>query len=154
MDSVYEIITQWLNSILLELKDEFPHPFTILEPDRIPLPEDYPRSEGFPDFTAGGIFSSPNDMTTTLMGGQVKHTKFKSIYIRKRFKLVDSRKDNEKFFEKLARKIRDRNLDSDFPRDGRDWKEISVNAGIYPSQRDSAEEFADYLCPLKLVYIE
>ena len=152
--SVYESVTQWLNSILLELKDEFPHPFTILEPDRIPLPEDYPRSEGFPDFTAGGIFSSPNDMTTTLIGGQVKHTKFKSIYIRKRFKLVDSRIDNEKFFEKLARKIHERNLDYNLPKDGRDWKEISVNSGIYPSARDEANVWADYLVNLKLVYIE
>ena len=154
MDSVYETITKWIGSILNELQNEFPHPYSILEPDRIPLPEDYPRSEGFPDFTAGGIFSSPNDMTTTLMGGQVKHIEFKSFYLRRKFKLVDSRKENEKFFERLARKIHERNLDYNLPKDDRDWKEISVNSGWYPAQRDTAETWADYLVNLKLVYIE
>jgi len=152
--TVYESVVTWLGSILLELQNEFPHPFSIIEPDRIPLPNDYPRSEGFPDFQAGGLFSSPNDMTTTLMGGQVKHTDFKSFYLRRPFKLVDSRKENENFFEKLAKSIHDRNLDGNLPQDGRQWKSIEINAGIYPAQRDAAETYADYLCPLKLVYVE
>jgi len=148
--TVYESIVTWLGSILSELQNEFPHPFSIIEPDRIPLPNDYNQT----DFQAGGLFSSPNDMTTTLMGGQVKHTDFKSFYLRRPFKLVDSRKENENFFEKLTKKIHERNMDCDMPKDGRQWKEITVNSGVYPAQRDSGELWADYLVNLRLVYIE
>ena len=148
--TVYESIVGWLSDIINELKAEFNHPFCVIDPEKIPLPTDYPGL----DFQAGGIFSSPNDISSVLMGGQTKRTDFKSFYLRKKFKLADSRKENEKFFEKLARKIHERNLDYNLPKDGRDWKEISINAGIYVAQRDTAGEFADYLCPLKLVYVE
>jgi len=148
--TVYKSIAQWLNLILLELKEEFSHPFTAIEPENIPLPADY---SGL-DFQAAGLFSSPNDITTTLIAGQIKHTDFKNFYLRKPFKEVDMRKENEEFFEKLARKIHERNLDSDFPDDGREWRSISINAGIYPAQRDEANKYADYLIPLRLVYID
>ena len=148
--SVYVSIVSWLNSILLELKDEFPHPFTIIDLEKIPLPSDYPQI----DFQAAGLFSSPNDLTTELMGGQVKHTDFKSFYLRRPFKEFSSRLENENFFEKLAKKIHERNLDSNFPHDGRWWSAIKINAGTYPAQRDEASLFADYLIPLKLIYLD
>ncbi len=93
-------------------------------------------------------------MTTELMGGQTKYTAFKSFFIRRPFKEFSSRLENENFFEKLSKKIRDRNLDSQMPVDGRDWKSITINAGIYPAQRDESSTVADYLVPLKLIYIE
>jgi len=149
--TVYEsIVNQFLNPILLELRNEFPHPFTIIDINNVPLPSDYPGI----DFQAAGIFSSPNDLTSTLMGGQVKHIDFKSFYLRRPFGEHQSRKENEAFFERFARKIHERNLDSDMPQDGRDWKSITINAGIYPAQRDEANRWADYLVPLRLVYIE
>jgi hypothetical protein len=149
METVYESIANWLNSILLELRSEFPHPYTVLDVEKIPLPTDYPGIE----FQAGGIFSSPNDMTAELMGGQVEHTDFKSFYLRRPFNEFSSRLENEAFFERLKQKIHERNLDWNMPVDGRDWKSISINAGVYPAQRDEAGSVADYLIPLKLIYI-
>jgi len=148
--TVYESITSWLNSILLELKTEFNNPFVILDLEKIPLPTDYPGI----DFQAGGIFSSPNDISSELMGGQTKRTDFKSFYLRRPFKEFSSRLENEAFFQKLAKSIHERNLDSNFPQDGRQWHRIEVNSGWYPAQRDEASNFADYLVNLKLVYIE
>jgi len=150
MNTVYVSIVNWLNEILLELKKETDHSFTVIDLERIPLPSDYPQV----DFQAAGLFSSPNDQTSTLMGGQVKYTSFKSFFLRRPFKEFSSRLDNENFFEKLAKRIHDRNLDGNLPKDGRQWKEISVNSGVYPAMRDTAETYADYLIPLKLVYIE
>jgi hypothetical protein len=147
--TVYQTIVEWLNQILLELKTEFPHPYTIIEPEKIPLQEDYP---GVP-FQAGGIFSSPNDISTTLMGGQVKHTEFKFFYLRRPFNECDSRVENEGFFERLREIIHEKNLDCAMPVDGRQWKEINVNSGIYPAQRDEGNRWADYLVPLQLIYI-
>jgi len=150
MASVYQSIAEWLNSILLELLEEFPHPYTVIDVENIPLPSEYPGL----DFQAAGLFSSPNDMTTVLMGGQVRHTAFKSFYLRRPFNKFETRAENEAFFEKLARKIHDRNLDWNMPKDNRDWKSISVNAGIYPAQRDEANLWSDYLIPLRLEYTE
>jgi len=147
--TVYESIESWLNSILLELRNEFPHPYTMIDVNNIPLPTDHPGI----DFQAAGLFSSPNDLTTELMGGQVKHTDFKSFYLRRPFGEFDSRLENESFFEKLGQKIHEKNLDGNFPKDGRDWRSIEINAGIYPAQRDEANRYADYLIPLKLVYV-
>jgi hypothetical protein len=148
--SVYETIRDWLNEILLELQNEFPHPYTILDVNNIPLPTDYSGT----DFQAAGLFSSPNDISSELMGGQTKRTDFKSFFIRRPFKEFSSRLENESFFEKLSKKIHERNLDNNFPADGRWWSSIKINAGIYPAQRDAANQFADYLIPLRLVYIE
>jgi hypothetical protein len=148
--TIYESITAYLNDILLELRNKFIHPFTIIDVENIPLPSDYP---GF-EFRAGGIFSSPNDITTELMGGQVKHTEFKSFYLRRAFNEFASRIENERFFERFRETIHEKNLDCDFPKDGRSWKEISINAGIYPPQRDTASQWTDYLITFKLVYIE
>jgi len=150
MNTVYESIVSWLSEILNEIRNEFSHPFTIIDLEKIPLPTDYPQI----DFQAAGLFSSPNDLTTTLIGGQVKHTDFKSFFLRKKFKEFDSRLENEAFFQKLASKINERNLDGKMPVDGRDWKSISINAGVYPAQRDESGQWADYLIPLRLVYIE
>ena len=148
--TVYESLVSWLNSILLEIRNEMPHPFTAIDLEKIPLPTDYPGV----DFQAAGLFSSPNDMSTTLIGGQVKHTEFKSFYLRRPFKEFPSRLENENFFERLAKKIHERNLDSNFPADGRAWQSIAINAGVYPAQRDEANRYADYLIPLKLIYVE
>jgi hypothetical protein len=147
--TVYESITEWLKIILLELREEFPHPFTAIEPEKIPLEGEYGQGA---EFQAAGIFSSPNDMTAGLMGGQVRHTEFKSFYLRRPFDELPSRLKNEGFFERLKEIIHDKNLRWDMPKDGRKWKSIEINAGIYPAQIDTASRWADYLVPLKLVY--
>ena len=112
-------------------------------------------------FGNAGLFNSPNDITTPMMGGQEKRTEFKSFYIRRNF--VESalpndfqdRLENENYMEKLKKVIHDANLDSAFPNDGREWVSIEVNAGIYPSQKGvgTLGREAFYLCPLRLEYI-
>ena len=148
--TVYESVQSWLSEIINELKAEFNHPFTAIDVNHIPLPTEY---QGV-DFQAAGLFSSPNDSTSMLIGGQVKHVDYKSFFLRRPFKEAETRQENEKFFERLAKKISERNLDYSLPKDGRDWKSIEINAGVYPAQRDEASLWADYLVPLKLVYIE
>jgi hypothetical protein len=150
MASVYESIVSWINPILLELRNEFPHPFTIVDVENMPLPSDYPGI----DFQAGGIFSSPNDQTFPQTAGSVRHVDFKSFYLRRPMNEFAQRLQNEAFFERLASKIRERNLDSAMPQDGRSWKSITINAGTYPSMRDEAGRWADYLVSLRLEYTE
>jgi RNA binding exosome subunit len=147
--TVYETIREWLNKILLELQNEFPHSFTAIEPEKIPLEGEYGQEV---EFQAGGIFSSPQDITTTLMAGQVKHTEFKSFYLRRPFDECESRVENERFFERLKEIIYEKNLRWDMPEDGRKWKSIEINSGVYPANIDTASLLADYLVPLKLVY--
>jgi hypothetical protein len=148
--TVYQTIVEWLNQILLELRNEFPHPFISIEPEMIPLEGTYGQGV---EFQAGGIFSSLNDISTTLIGGQVKHTEFKSFYLRRPFNEYDSWLENERFFERLREIIHEKNLDRAMPVDGRQWKEISINAGIYPAQTDNGNRWADYLVLLRLIYI-
>jgi hypothetical protein len=143
-------MVDWLNTILNEMRSEFPHPFTMIDANRISLPSDFNDIV----FQSAGLFSSPNDLVTPLMGGQLKHTEFKSFYLRRSINEFPQRRENEAFFERLAKIIRKRNLSGNMPKDGRDWMSITVNAGIYPAQRDGAERWADYLVNLRLVYID
>jgi hypothetical protein len=148
MTSIYKSIEEWIRSILVELMSEFPHPYSILDLEHIPLPAEH---NGY-EFQAGGIFSSPNDITVELIGGQVKHEDFKTFYLRRPFVNPELRQENEAFLERLKEKIHERNLDYNMPKDGRDWKSIEINAGIYPALKAENNEYADYLIPLRLVY--
>ena len=112
--------------------------------------------ENIPDFNEhnnAGIFSSPNDQHFEMLGGQMRHVEFKSFYLRRAFRDFQQRVNNEAYTEALRQKIRERNLDSDFPNDGRQWISISINGGIYPASRQENLSTADYLVPLRLEYI-
>jgi len=61
--------------------------------------------------------------------------------------------ENEAFFEKFINKINERNLNGIMPKDGREWVSIEINTGIYPAQIQESDLYADYLVPLKLVFI-
>jgi len=148
--TVYQSIVNWLNQILFEINTEIPNPFEIIDEENIPSPSDYPGLT----FLASDIFSNPNDLTTTLIGGQVKHTEVKPFYLRRPFNEFYPRSQNESFFEKLEYKIFEKNFNGDMPSDGKDWKSIELNAGIYPAQRNEESQWADYLILLKLIYVE
>lgn len=142
--TVYESLVNWLNQILQDPKNNFPSVFTVIDLEVIP---DWREHEN------AGIFSSPNDLSTPLIAGQVKHTDFKSFYLRRPFKEFANRLENEAFFEKFKGCIHEKNLDCIMPEDGREWIKIELNGGIYPAQRQADSGYADYLVPLKLVYM-
>jgi hypothetical protein len=142
--TIYDSLQIWLTSIINDIRQIMPSPFVVIDLENIPE---------FPNLQNSGLFSSPNDIHDPLMAGQVKHTEFKSFYLRRPFLNTDIREENEKFFDELRKRIYNRNLDWVMPNDGREWISIEINAGIYPAQRDDGDRFADYLVPLKLVYI-
>jgi hypothetical protein len=145
MATVYESLVIYLNEILTDPKNNFPKVYTVIDLELIP---------NWTEFENAGIFSSPNDLTSELIAGKVKHTDFKSFYLRRPFREFTNRLGNEMFFEKFKACIYEKNLDGIMPKDGREWIKIELNGGIYPAQRQESGEFADYLLPLRLVYIE
>ena len=144
--TVYQSIISWLTEILNELK---PASFTVIDLERIPNQDEWAK-EGY---AISGIFSNPNDLHTPMMAGQSKHTEFKSFYLRLPFNELNERKENEDYIEILRKKIQNRNLDGIRINDGRRWLSIEINGGIYPAQKEIGMQYADYLVPLKLVYI-
>ena len=143
--TVYQSLVLWLNSILTDPANSFPPSNLFIDLEVIPNIDNADNS---------GIFSSPNDIAEERIAGDVKYTEFKSFYLRRTFNNFQNRLNNEAFLEKLRECIRERNQNGPMPNDGREWVSISVNAGIYPAQRDEALKHADYLVPLKLVYIQ
>ena len=146
MTTVYESIAVWLTEIFNERSNGFPTGITVIDLEAIPAQTE------FPGMNLSGIFSSPNDIHTPLIGGQEKHTEFKSFYFRRNFMTTQTRMANEAFFDLLRNVIRKYNLDYIMPKDGRDWISITINGGIYPAQRQENNAFADYLIPLRLEY--
>ena len=141
MITVYESIARfWLTPLLATIEPTH----TVIEIENIP---------DFAQFNNAGLFSSPNDIHTQMLGGQVKHIEFKSFYLRRGFRDNAARQNNEAFMEALRAKIYDMNMNYDLPVDGREWISIAINGGIYPSFRHENLSFADYLVPLRLEYI-
>lgn len=145
MQSVYQSLVIWLNNIITDEKNGFPPKSLFIDLETI---GNVANAEN------AGIFSSPNDLQSPLMAGSVKHTEFKSFYLRMPFNNFQNRLSNEAYLEKLRKCIYMKNLDGIRIKDGRKWLSISVNAGIYPTTRADNMSTAEYLCPLKLVYIE
>jgi len=142
--TVYESLVNWLNAILTDPQNGFNFDAIIIDLEMIP---------NWQDSMNAGLFSSPNDIHTSLMAGQVRHTEFKSFYLRLPFKEHNERLSNEAFFEKFRKCIYEKNVEGFLPSDGRDWHEISCG-GIYPAQRQEDNQYADYLIALKLIFIE
>jgi len=145
MQTVYQSIVLFLNSIVTDPENEFPPKTLFID---LEIVGTVPNAEN------AGIFSSPNDIATELMAGGAKHIEFKSFYLRMPFNSFPQRLSNEAYLEKLRKCIREKNLDGIDINDGRDWISISINAGIYPAQREANMSTAEYLVPLKLEYIE
>jgi len=142
--TVYETVQQWLTEIINEFLKEFSAPFAVINLEQIPERIEYQNAE---------LFSDTNDIHTRRIAGDTKHTEFKSFYLRRPFSEFGSRLENEAFFEKIKNRINERNLNGIMPRDGREWVSIEINTGIYPVQIQETDLYADYLVPLKLVFI-
>jgi hypothetical protein len=142
--TVYESLVQWLNDILIDPENCFPSIYKVIDLEMIP---------NWTEYQNAGLFSSPNDIHTSLIGGQQRHTEFRSFYLRLPFSEFTERLRNEVFFEKFRDYIYEKDLDGQFPKDGRDWESIKCNAGISPAQKAEDNSFVDYLVALKLVYV-
>ena len=143
MKTVYESLVTWLNEILTDPENEFPETLTVIDLEQIP---------NWQEFQNAGLFSSPNDIQVEYMGGQIRHTEFKSLYLRLSFKEFSERLRNETFLEKFRRCINKKALSGIMPSDGRKWLKINCNGSIYPAHRQENNEYADYLVPLAIEY--
>jgi len=141
MISVQKSIANWL---MLEVLPQVQSNLVTVDIETIP---NCTESEN------AGLFSSPDDIKTELIGGQIKKTEFKLFFIKKHFNTEENRQDNEDFKEKLEEIITNMNRSFNLPQDGRDWISIDINGGIYPVKKDDNNIFADYIIPLKLIYV-
>jgi len=114
-------------------------------------------SEMLPDYTikkweSTALYSNPNDIQEPLIGGQVKHTDYKTFYLRRSFGDVTIQIKNEVVLEKLKKCIHIKALSGIYPKDGRKWRSISYHGGAYPSTKE--DNWAVYQITLKIVYID
>jgi hypothetical protein len=142
--TVYESLANWLNDILNDPKNEFPENMeTVIDLETLPESSEHQNT---------ALFSSPNDIQEQMLGGQVRKTVFKIWYIKKPFKERPDRLENERFFEKLRKAIYKKNLSGAMPKDGRKWRSVEYQGGIYPAQRQENEDYAVYPVNIKLIY--
>jgi len=150
--TVYESIVAWLVDIFADRDNGFPDDIiVIVDVELVPN-----FRETFPTFNIQdtGLFSNPNDQHTQMVGGQWRHTEFKTWLLWRKFGESTDRIANEAFLEKLRRAIQRTTLHGIFPQDGRQWRKIQVNGGMFPSTKSADNTSAVYQIPLKIEYIE
>ena len=150
--TVYESIEKWLVAILADPENGFPEDaVTIVELEMVPNFRKTHPDLGVQD-TA--LFSSPNDQRVQMLGGQHRHTEFKTWLLWRRFGESEERIANEAFLEKVRRAIQRAALNGNMPGDGRRWRRIQVNGGMFPSTKSADNTSAVYQIPLKIEYAE
>jgi hypothetical protein len=148
--TVYKSLSDWLLEIFANPQNGFPSFYYVIDLEVLP---DLLNSRDI-QYQYSSLYSSPNDIQTPLCAGQVKHKDFKTFYVKRAFSEHDDRMGNEEFFEKLKRAITLKNLRGIMPQDGRKWRGISYEGGVYPSQRPEDGRIAIYQINLRLEYIE
>ena len=149
--TIYESLARWLNDILIDPQNEFSDQ-AVVELENVPnLNEEHCGEHCVMDT---GLFSNPNDIQTQLLSGRVRHEDFKTWYIKRKFIEFPDRLENEAFFEKLRKCIHMKNLRAVYPQDGRKWRGIYYQGGIFVTQREPNNEHAIYQVNLKLMYEE
>jgi len=137
------VLDNFLLPILNELGVKYNQEFNLLDIDLIPESE----------WINSKFYSNPNNIHTPLVGGQVRYTEYKTFYIRLHFNNDSLRHQKEAFFDEFKEIIHKKNLNYEMPQDGRDWKEISINGGVYPIKKQTDNSFIDYLIPIRIIYI-
>jgi len=150
--TVYQSLATWLNDIFTDPDNGFPPTLmVIIDVELVPsLQQDFPGLH----LQETGLFSNPNDQHAQMLGGQYRHTEFKTWYLVRRFGDWDDRVSAEAFLEKVRRAIQRTTLHGIFPRDGRRWRRIQVNGGMFPSTKSADNTSAVYQIPLKIEYVE
>jgi len=150
--TVYESIVAWLVDIFADPGNGFPEDIiVIVDVELVPN-----FRETFPAFNIqdSGLFSNPNDQHVQMLGGQWKHTEFKTWLLWRRFGESEDRIANEAFLGKVRQAIQRATTHGVFPNDGRRWRRIQVNGGIFPSTKSADNTDAVYQIPLKIEYVE
>ena len=146
--TVYESLAVWLNDILSDPQNEFSPVPVVIDLELVP---NFKASNGWQD-TA--LFSNPNDLHFPMNGGQTRHVVTKTWYIKRDFLEFPSRLETERFMERLRKAIHKKALGAQYPNDGRTWRKISVEGGVFPYQRAENLSEAIYQVTLRLEYIE
>ena len=150
--TVYRSMVAWLVAIFADPDNDFPSDLiTIIDVELVPN-----YRERWPDLPIQdtGLFSNPNDQHVQMLGGQWRHTEFKTWLLWRRFGDNTDRISNEAFLEKLRRAIQRATTHGIFPQDGRRWRRIQVNGGMFPSTKSADNTNAVYQIPLKIEYVE
>jgi hypothetical protein len=142
--TVFESLKYWLLGIFENPENDIDGVYWI---DLETLPENVKHQNA-------ALYSSPNDTAIEQVGGTIRHIDFKTLYFRKDFKEYEERITNEAFFEKIRKRINEKNLDGVMPDDGREWISIKHTGPAYPSQKQENLDFAIYQVNLRLEYIE
>jgi len=142
--TIFESLVSWLHDILTDPKNGLPGTWKV---DSEMLP-DYSKEK----WESAALYSNPNDMQEPLMAGRIKHTDYKTFYVRRNFGSVKIQIKNEAVLEQLKKSVHIKALDGAYPKDGRQWMGISYQGGAYPSTKE--ENWAIYQITLKLVYID
>jgi hypothetical protein len=148
--TVYQSLANWLFEIFADPQNGFPSVFYVIDLEVLPS---LLNSQDI-QYQYSALHSSPDDIQTALISGQTKHTDFKTFYVKRQFSEFDDRLGNEEFFEKLKKCIIQKNLRAVYPQDGRNWRSITWQGGVYPSQRSEDGRTAIYQVNLRLEYIE
>jgi len=150
--TVYQSITKWLAAVFADPKNGFQEDIvTVVDLELVPN-----HREKNPDLNIQdtALSSNPNDQRIELLGGQCRHTEFKTWLLWRKFGENEDRIANEAFLEKARRAIQKTALHGIFPKDGRRWGKIQVNGGMFPSAKSQNNASAVYQIPLKIEYIE
>jgi len=151
-ETVYRSMVAWLVAVIADPDNDFPQDLiTIIDVELVPNYRE--RWPALP-IQDTGLFSNPNDQHVQMLGGQWRHTEFKTWLLWRRFGDNTDRISNEAFLEKLRRAIQRANLNGDMPNDGRRWRRIQVNGGMFPSTKSADNTNAVYQIPLKIEYVE
>jgi len=150
--TVYQSLAKWLSGIFTEENGFDPgSEIKVIDLELVPrLKEDFPGVQ----LQESALFSNPNDQHVQMIDGQYRHTEFKTWYFVRRFANFNDRLSNEEFLEKVRRAIQRSTLRGIMPQDGRRWRKIQVNGGMFPTTKSADNTEAVYQIPLKIEYIE
>jgi hypothetical protein len=146
MMTVFESLAHWLWEILTDPENGFEGNFAV---DVEVLPE--LEKDGY---QSTSLHSNPNDISKQLLGGQRRHEKYKTFYVRRNFTDTTARIENESFFEKLEKRVYLKDMRGVYPQDGRKWRSIGLHGGAYPGWKSPNNDYAVYQVNIKLVYEE
>ena len=150
--TVYQSLADWLNGIFTDPANGFPEGITtVIDLELVPsLKTDFPGIQ----MQETALSSNPNDQHVQMISGQYRHTEFKTWYLVRRFGDFADRLSSEEFLENIRRAIQRTTLRGIMPKDGRRWRKIQINGGMFPATKSTDNTQAVYQIPLKIEYVE
>jgi len=151
--TVYQSLAKWLDGLFADPENGFPSNLAVItDVELVPNPGNE-NNPGY-EIQNSGLFSNPNDQHVQMLGGQYRHVEFKTWYLVRRFASRGERVSTEDFLGKIRLAIRRATRLGTMPGDGRRWRKIEVNGGIFPSRKSDDNTSAVYQIPLRIEYVE